>query len=81
MAVRDWTARRLGGALLFTAWLAGTQTFAAALSPSELTQLAGRTTYEVVLPKNEPESGTLEIQCRVASPGPNCPTKSSCSGA
>jgi serine protease Do len=56
MAVRD----RMAGLVVATALLAGclttSQALSAGLSPAELTQLATRTTFEVVLPKMEPDS-------------------------
>jgi serine protease Do len=55
MAVMNRTAGRMGAALLIAGYLAGAPATGAGLSPAELTQLASRTTFEVVLPKIEPE--------------------------
>jgi serine protease Do len=60
MAVREKAAGGMGALLACAVWLAGTQAVAAALSPAELTQLASRTTFEIVLPKIEPASVRYE---------------------
>jgi serine protease Do len=59
MAATETTAQRSPAALLalwLALWLPSGQTLAATKSPADLTELARSTTFEVVLPKIEPES-------------------------